>query len=74
MPNQVLKINDDVTVINESQQKFFFLFVISIRISAQNLSKIGKETKKLQKIRKDVIVTSFIKIARHFLRVSCFYS
>ena len=40
----------------------------------QNLSKIGQETKKLQKIANDVIVTSFPKITQHFLCVSSFYS
>ena len=30
----------------------------------RNLSKIGPETKKLQKIGNDVIVTSFLKIAQ----------
>ena len=41
----------------------------------QNLSKIGQETKKLQKMGNDVIVTSFLKIARqlfvceHFLLI-----
>ena len=30
----------------------------------QNLSKIGQETKKLQKMGNDVIVTSFLKIAQ----------
>ena len=32
----------------------------------QNLSKIGQETKKLQKMGNDVIVTSFLKIAQQF--------
>ena len=32
----------------------------------QNLSKIGQETKKLQKMENDVIVTSFLKIALQF--------
>ena len=32
----------------------------------QNLSKIGQETKKLQKIGNDVIVTSFLQIAQQF--------
>ena len=30
----------------------------------QNVSKIGSETKKLQKMGNDVIVTSFLKIAQ----------
>ena len=30
----------------------------------QNLSKIGQETKKLQKMGNDVVVTSFLKIAQ----------
>ena len=38
----------------------------------QNLSKIGQETKKLQKMRKDVIVTSFLKIAQQFFVCECF--
>ena len=38
----------------------------------QNLSKIGQETKKLQIIGNDVIVTSFLKIAQQFLCVSIF--
>ena len=33
----------------------------------QNLSKIGRETKKLQKMGNDIIVTSFLKIAQQFL-------
>ena len=32
----------------------------------QNLSKIGQETKKLQKMGNDIIVTSFLKIAQQF--------
>ena len=32
----------------------------------QNLSKIGQETKKLQKMGNDVIMTSFLKIAQQF--------
>ena len=40
----------------------------------QNLSKIGQETKKLRKLGNDIIVTSFLKIAQHFLCVSIFYS
>ena len=32
----------------------------------QNLSKIGHETKKLQKMGNDVIVMSFLKIAHQF--------
>ena len=39
----------------------------------QNLSKIGQETKKLQKMGNDVIVTSFLKIAQQFF-VCIFYS
>ena len=41
----------------------------------QNLSKIGQETKKLQKMGNDVIVMSFLKIAQQlFVCVSIFYS
>ena len=50
----------------QSQQNFVFLFVIPGGIALQNLSKIGQETKKLQKMGKDVIVTSFLKIAQQF--------
>ena len=32
----------------------------------QNLSKIGQETKKLQKMGNDIIVTLFLKIAQQF--------
>ena len=32
----------------------------------QNLSKIGQETKKLQKMGNEVIATSFLKIAQQF--------
>ena len=32
----------------------------------QNLSKIGQEKKKLQKMGNDVIVMSFLKITQHF--------
>ena len=55
LTNQVLKISDDVIVmsfLNQSQQNFVFLFVIPRGISVHNLSKIGQETKKLQKNRK----------------------
>ena len=38
----------------------------------QNLSKIGQETKKSQKIGNDVIVTSFLKIAHQFFVCECF--
>ena len=67
-PNQILKISDDVTVksfLNLSQ-KVVFLFVIPRSISVQNLSKIGQEAKKLQKIRNGVILTTFLKIAQQF--------
>ena len=40
----------------------------------QNLSKIGQETKKLQKLGNDVIVTSFLKIAQQFFVCEYFYS
>ena len=40
----------------------------------QNLSKIGQETKMLQKMGNNVTVTSFLKIAQQFLCVSNFYS
>ena len=69
MPNQVLKISDDITVIsflNQSQQNVVFLFAIRRSISVQNFSKIGQETKNLQKIGNDVIVMSFLKIAEQF--------
>ena len=56
--------------LNQSQQNFVFLFVIPRGISVQNLSKIGQETKKLQKMGNDVIS----KIAQQFLCVSIFYS
>ena len=52
LTNRVLKISDDVIVtsfLNQSQQNFVFLFVIPRGISVQNSSKIGQETKKLQK-------------------------
>ena len=67
MPNRVLKISDDVTVtsfLNQCQQNFVFFFVIPRSISVQKLSKIEQETKKLQKMGNDVIVTSFLKIAQ----------
>ena len=32
----------------------------------QSLSKIGQETKKLQKMGKDIIMTSFLQIAQQF--------
>ena len=69
LTNWVLKISDDViatSFINQFQQKFVFLFVIPRSISVQNLSKIGQETKKLQKMGNDVIVTSFLTIAQQF--------
>ena len=50
--NRVIEIIGDVTVTsfcNQSQQNFVFLFLIPSSISVQNLSKIGQETKKLQK-------------------------
>ena len=52
LKNRVLKISDDVTVtsfLNQSQRNFVVLFAMPRGISVQNLSKIGKETKKLQK-------------------------
>ena len=52
--------------LNQSQQNFVFLVVIPRDISVQNLSKIGQETKKLQKMGNGVIVTSFLKIAEQF--------
>ena len=70
MQNRVIEIIDDVTVTsfcNQSQQNFAFLFVIPRSISVQNLSKIRQETKKLQEMANDVIVTSFLKIAQQFL-------
>ena len=69
MTNWVLKISDDVIVtsfLNQFQQNFVFLFVKSRGISLQNLSKIGQETKKLQKMGNDIIVTSFLKTAQQF--------
>ena len=51
MQNWVLESIDDVTVMslcNQSQQNFVFLFVLPRSISVQNLSKIGQEAKKLQ--------------------------
>ena len=69
LTNQVFKISDDVIVtsfLNQSQQNFVFLFVIPRGISTQNLSKIGQETKKLQKMGNGVIVTLFLKIAQQF--------
>ena len=77
LTNRVLKISDDVTVmafLNQSQQNFVFFFVIPRGISVQNLSKIGQETKKLQKMGNKVIVTSFLKIPPHFLVCEYFYS
>ena len=65
--NQVIEIIDDVTVTsfcNQSQQNSVFLFLIPRSISAQNLSKIGQETKNLQKMGNDVFVTSFLKMAQ----------
>ena len=52
--------------LNQSQQNFVFLFVIPRGISVQNASKIKQETKKLQKMGNDVIVTSFLRIAQQF--------
>ena len=49
---------------------FVFSFVIPRSISAQNLSKIGQETKKLQKW--EIIVTSSLKIAQQFLCLNSF--
>ena len=65
--NWVLEIINDVTMTsfcNQFQQNFVVLFVIPRSVSVQNLSKIGQETKKLQEIRNDVIVTSFLKISQ----------
>ena len=65
--NWVFEIINDVTMTslcNQSQQNFGFLFVIQRSASVQNLSKIGRETKKLQEIRNDFIVTSFLKVAQ----------
>ena len=55
LTNWVLKISDDVTVtsfLNQSQQNCVFLLVMPRDISVQNLSKIGQETRKLQKMGK----------------------
>ena len=60
--------------LNQSQQNFVFLFVLLTGNSVQNLSKIGQETKKLQKMGNDVIVTSFLKIAHQFFVCEYFYS
>ena len=38
----------------------------------QNLSKIGQETKKLQKMKNDIIMTSFFKNRSEILCVSIF--
>ena len=73
--DRVFKNSNDVTVtsfLNQSQQNFACLFVIIRGISVQNLSKIGQETKKLQKMGNDVIVTSFLKLAQQFLCMSIF--
>ena len=67
--NRVLEIINDVIVMsfsNQCQQTFVFFFVIPRSISVQNLSKIGRETKKFRKIGNDVIVTSFLKITQQF--------
>ena len=74
---RVLKISYDVIVtsfLSQSQQNVAFLFVIPRGISVKNLSKIEQQTKKLQKMRNDVIVMSFLKIAQQFLCVSSFHS
>ena len=71
----MLKISNNVIVtsfLSQSQQDFVFLFVIPTGISVQNLSKVGQETKKLQKMGNDVIVTSFLNVAQQFLCVSIF--
>ena len=50
--NWVLEIIGDFSVTsfcNQSQRNFLFLFIIPKRIFLQNWSKIGRETKKLQK-------------------------
>ena len=60
--------------LNQSQQNFVFLFVLLTGNSVQNLSKIKQETKKLQKMGNDVIVTSFLKIAQQFFVCEYFYS
>ena len=52
LTNLVPKISDGVIVtsfLKSISTKFVFLFVIPRGISVQNLSKIGDETKKLQK-------------------------
>ena len=48
--NRVLEIIDDVIVTSLGRH-----FSINLSISVQNLSKIGQETKKLQKMKSDVI-------------------
>ena len=55
-----------MSFLNQSQQNFVFLFVLPRAIFVQNLSKIRQETKKLQKMGNDIIVTSFLKIAQQF--------
>ena len=50
------------------------MFVIQRGIPVQNLSKIGQETKKLQKMGNDVFLTSFLKIAQKFFVCEYFLS
>ena len=58
--------------LNQSQQNLVYLFIILRCISVQTLRKIGQETKKLQKLTNDVIVTSFLKTAQQFSVCECF--
>ena len=77
LTTRVLKISVDVIVtsfLNQSQQNFVLLFVIPRGISVQNLSKIGLEKKKLQKMGNEVIVTSFLKIAQQIFCVWVFFT
>ena len=75
LTNWVLKISDDVIVtsfLNQFQQKSVFFLLYQAASLYKNLSKIGQETKKLQKMGNDVIVTSFLKIAQQFFVCECF--
>ena len=62
-------------VICQSISTKFCIFVCyTERHLCANLSKIEPETKKLQKMGNDIIVTSFLKIAHQFLVCEYFYS
>ena len=73
--NLVPEIINEVTVAsfcNQSQQNFVIFVCNTKKHLCTKFDQNRKETKKLQKMRNDVIVTSLLKIAQQFLCLSSF--